>query len=90
MAELAELVGAGLTPFQALQAATANAAAFLGGSEQRGLVAVGHRADLLLLDANPLVDIANSRRIAGVMLRGRWLPRTELTQMLDELKSPRP
>ena len=88
--ELAELVGAGLTPFQALRAATANAAAFLGGTEQRGLVAVGHRADLLLLDANPLEDIANSRRIAGVVLGGRWLPRSELARMLDEMKSPRP
>ena len=88
--ELAELVGAGLTPFQALRAATANAATFLGSAEQRGLVAPGHRADLVLLDENPLQDIRNSRRIAGVMVRGRWLARTDLDRILEELRSPRP
>ena len=83
--ELADLVAAGLTPFEALRAATANAADFLAVPGQRGLVAVGQKADLLLLDANPLENIANSRRIAGVMLRGRWLSRTGLLEILEEL-----
>lgn len=83
--ELADLVTAGLTPFEALRAATANAAEFLAEPGDRGTVAAGQKADLLLLDANPLDDIANSRRIAGVMLRGRWMSREDLTAMLEEL-----
>jgi imidazolonepropionase-like amidohydrolase len=83
--ELAELVAAGLTPFEALRAATANAAEFLAVPGQRGLVAVGQNADLLLLDANPLESIVNSRRIAGVMLRGRWVSQADIRRILDEL-----
>jgi len=86
--ELADLVTAGLTPFEALRAATANAAEFLAAAGQRGVVAVGQNADLLLLDANPLLNIANSRRIQGVMLRGRWVSRGDICQILDELRSP--
>jgi cytosine/adenosine deaminase-related metal-dependent hydrolase len=84
--ELAELVAAGLTPFEALRAATANVAEFLAVAGQRGTVAVGQKADLLLLDANPLENIANTRRIAGVILRGRWLSRAELARVLEELQ----
>ena len=85
--ELDDLVAAGLTPFEALRAATANAADFLGPGDQRGVVAVGQNADLVLLDANPLENVANTRRIAGVALRGRWLSRSDLDRMLDELQS---
>jgi imidazolonepropionase-like amidohydrolase len=81
--ELADLVAAGLTPYQALRAATANAAEFLGAGNQRGTVAEGQNADLVLLDANPLVDIENTRRIAGVVLRGRWLSKAEIGGMLE-------
>jgi len=49
-----------------------------------GTIEVGKQADLLLLDANPLENIAHSSRIAGAMLRGRWLPTTEIEQMLNE------
>ena len=80
--ELRLLVGAGLTPYQALRAATANAGEFLGG-DTFGLIAVGARADVLLLDANPLDAIANTSRIAGVMARGRWLGREELRRILE-------
>lgn len=86
--ELADLVAAGLTPFEALRAATANAAEFLAVAGQRGVVAVGQNADLLLLDANPLERITNSRRIAGVMLRGRWLSRADIDTILARLASP--
>lgn len=48
-------------------------------------MAAGRKADLVLLDANPLADIANTRRIAGVMLRGRWFSRTEIAGMLETL-----
>lgn len=84
--EMAALVAAGLTPFQALRAATANAAEFLTVEGQHGTVAPGQRADLLLLDASPLENIANTRRIAGVALRGRWLSREDLAAMLEGLR----
>jgi len=50
-----------------------------------GTVAVGNRADLILLDANPLTDVRNIARRAGVMVRGRWLPASELDRMLAEM-----
>ena len=85
--ELEELVTAGLTPFEALRAATANAAEFLAVPGQRGVIAVGQNADLLLLDANPLENVANSRRIAGVVLRGQWLSSENIARMLTELSA---
>ena len=85
--ELEELVTAGLTPWEALRAATANAAEFLAVRGQRGVIAAGQKADLLLLDANPLENVANTRRIAGVMLRGGWLSRDDIARILDELSA---
>jgi imidazolonepropionase-like amidohydrolase len=81
--ELANLVAAGLTPYEALEAATSNAADYLHRLDQTGTVAVNKRADLLLLDADPLTDITNTRRRAGVMLGGRWYAQSELSQALD-------
>jgi imidazolonepropionase-like amidohydrolase len=83
--ELKELVDAGLSPYHALRAATANAGVFLGVTPCIGRVRVGCVADLLLLDANPLRDVAKARHPAGVMLRGRWLSRNELDQILASL-----
>jgi len=70
--ELEELVAAGLTPNEALRAATVDAASFLGVPDEFGRVATGLRADLLLLDGDPLQDISVTRRRAGVVLRGVW------------------
>ena len=72
--EILEMKRAGLTPFQALQTATTNCARFFGQEKEWGIVAVGARADVLLLDADPLADVSNTRRIAGVVVRGQWLP----------------
>ena len=83
--ELEHLFEAGLSPYEALRTGTVEAAACLEAGDEFGRVAAGLRADLLLLDANPLEDVANASRIAGVMLRGRWLPRTELDALLEEL-----
>lgn len=80
--ELEDLVEAGLTPYQALRAATANAGEFLG--VESGKVVIGQRADLLLLRANPLTDIRNVSQLDGVILNGRWLPRGRLSDMLEE------
>jgi imidazolonepropionase-like amidohydrolase len=83
--ELQELVEAGLSPYHALRAATANASAFLGSSPCIGHVRARCVADLLLLDANPLSGIGNTRRMAGVMVRGRWVSRQELDRLLASL-----
>jgi imidazolonepropionase-like amidohydrolase len=83
--ELQELVDAGLSPYHALRVATANASTFLGSSPCIGQVRAGCVADLLLLDANPLTSIGNTRRIAGVMVRGRWLSRQELDRLLASM-----
>ena len=79
--ELEALVLAGLTPYEALRTGTAAVTEFLGSTT--GLVESGREADLVLLDANPLVDIGNSRRIHGVMLRGVWYGPSDLAAMLD-------
>ena len=78
--ELEILVDAGLTPFEALRSGTASVAEFFGSNG--GVVAVGRDADLVLLDADPLADIRNARRIHGVMLRGRWYPAVELDERI--------
>ncbi|MGH7517909.1 MAG: amidohydrolase family protein [Gemmatimonadales bacterium] len=80
--ELASFVAAGLTPYQALEAATRNAAEFLGGSAEWGTIETGKRADLVLLSANPLEQITNTERIEAVSLGGRWLPKAELDRMI--------
>jgi len=73
--ELALLVKAGLSPYQALRAGTSDAARFLGREDEFGTIAVGQRGDLLLLEANPLEDVANASRPAGVIVGGRLFPR---------------
>jgi imidazolonepropionase-like amidohydrolase len=83
--ELQNLVEAGFKPFEALAAGTRQAAEFLGRAEQIGTVSAGKRADLVLLDANPLKDVTNASRIAGVVARGRWMPKSELQSMLHKL-----
>ena len=83
--ELREMVAAGLTPYEALEAGTRISAEFLGKFDKFGMVKEGYRADLVLLSGNPLERIRNFRRQAGVMVNGQWLPREELQQKLNEL-----
>lgn len=85
--ELALFVKAGLTPLQALQTATVNPARFLGRTSDLGSVREGKVADLVLLDANPLENIANTRRIHGVMLAGRYFDRAALDRMLKGVET---
>jgi imidazolonepropionase-like amidohydrolase len=84
--ELALFVQAGLTPMQALQTATRNPAEFMGRLDDLGTVAQGKLADLVLLDANPLDNIANTRRIRAVVLAGRYFDRTDLDRMLQDVE----
>lgn len=83
--ELDILVASGLTPFEAMATGTTAVAQFL--ATNTGTIAVGKEADLLLLDANPLDDIANTRRIHGVMLRGQWLPGQVLEARLQQYRN---
>jgi imidazolonepropionase-like amidohydrolase len=80
--ELALLVEAGLTPMQALQAASKTPAEFLGKLQTQGTIEPGKFADLVLLDANPLDDIHNTQKIRAIFLRGKYLDRTALDEIL--------
>jgi hypothetical protein len=86
--ELGALVAAGLTPYQALRTGTVDVAKFMGEEGRAGVVRVGARADLMLLDANPFDAIANSLRINGVVVNGRWIGPAERNRMLEALATP--
>ena len=83
--ELELLVEAGLTPEEALSSATRLAAVWLGIDSEIGTIEVGKRADLILLNANPLTNVKNTRAISGVFVNGQWLPKTTLDKMLSDL-----
>lgn len=83
--ELRNLVDVGLTPYEAVRAATSDAAAFLKSADRWGTIMIGARADLILTTADPLEDVRNVSRRAGVMVRGRWLPEEELQASLERL-----
>ena len=81
--ELINLHQAGLTNLQALQTATINPAKFLYRENDLGTVAKGKLADLLVLDANPLLDISNSQKIYAVIVNGKFISKADIKQMLD-------
>ncbi|MDQ3134382.1 MAG: amidohydrolase family protein, partial [Acidobacteriota bacterium] len=85
-------VEAGMTPMQALQTATRNPAQYLGKSDSLGTIEKGKLADLVLLEANPLARITNTRRIAAVILSGNLILKPQLQAMLagaEDLTQPR-
>jgi len=84
-AELEWLVKSGFSPTQALQSATFNPALFLAKLNKFGVVETGHAADLVLLEANPLEDIRNTRKIAAVVVAGKYYSRQELDKMLARI-----
>jgi imidazolonepropionase-like amidohydrolase len=81
--ELQRLHAAGLTPRQALAAATTVPAEFLGAGDSQGRIRVGMRADLVVLDADPLVNIANTERITHVVSGGRWFDAAARAALLE-------
>jgi imidazolonepropionase-like amidohydrolase len=81
-AEMKALHEAGLSNYTILKSGTVNPARFLGAEDAFGVIRRGASADLLLLNGNPLDDIANMQRIAGVMTLGRWIPDTWITAQL--------
>jgi imidazolonepropionase-like amidohydrolase len=84
--ELRSLVDAGLTPYQALRTGTANVGVYFKTESTTGTLSTGKRADLLLLDANPLQNIDNTWKIAGVMVNGLWMSRADIDKRLAEGK----
>jgi Amidohydrolase family len=86
--ELAHLVNtAGLTTRQALEAATIGAARVVGMADSLGTIDTGKLADLVLLDANPLIDIGNTRRIRAVIANGRLLDRASIDMLLADVET---
>jgi imidazolonepropionase-like amidohydrolase len=85
--EMRAMVEAGVPTYAVLEAATRNPAAFFGREAEFGTVEVGKRADLILVDGNPLQDIRNVHRQSGVMVRGRWLPKAEIDRLLAEIEA---
>jgi imidazolonepropionase-like amidohydrolase len=83
--ELQEFVQDGLTPYQALETATVNPARYLRKSAEFGTIEVGKRAAMVLLTENPLVEISNTQKIAGVVVRGRYLDEAQLSGMLHRV-----
>lgn len=79
-------MAAGLTEAEALRAATLGPAQYLGATDSLGTVEAGKAADLVLLDANPLEDIANTQRIRAVVTRGRLFDRAALDALLAEVE----
>jgi imidazolonepropionase-like amidohydrolase len=85
--ELAAMVRGGMTPLAALQTATLNPARYFGLQQTVGNVSSGRRADLVMLDANPLADITNVGRIRAVVVAGRLLDRKELDNLLQQVRT---
>ena len=85
--ELQRFVAAGFTPLEALQTATLNPARFFGMQEQLGTIEEGKLADLVLLSANPLEDISNTQKVAGVFVNGRYFYHAEIEKMLTGVES---
>ncbi|MBK9164778.1 MAG: amidohydrolase family protein [Acidobacteria bacterium] len=85
--ELELLVKGGLSPLEALRSATLNPAIFLKREKELGTIEAGKLADLVLLDANPLEDIRNTKKINAVVVNGKYLPKAELDKLLEDAES---
>ena len=85
--ELENFAAAGMTPYEAIRAGTADAAKFLHQESEFGRVSTGLRADLLLVEASPLADVKNVSKIGGVMASGRWFTAAELNRQLVALRA---
>jgi imidazolonepropionase-like amidohydrolase len=84
--ELQEMIAIGFTPYEALETSTRNPARFFGEEASTGTIEVGKRADLVLLAADPLIDIANTRSIQGVVFGGRYIGRAEIVIRLEAIR----
>lgn len=83
--EMEMMVAAGLSPYEVLVTGTVNAAEYAGTPDEFGTVEENRRADLILVNANPLTDISNVQQREGVMVRGIWWPENEIQAELDQI-----
>jgi len=83
--EMAQYVDVGMTPYEVLETGTRKPAEYFNATDDFGIVAVGRRADLILLTDNPLDDIGNVAAPVGVMVNGRWFPEEEIQRRLVEI-----
>jgi imidazolonepropionase-like amidohydrolase len=83
--EMASMLEAGMTPYEIIRTATKNAGEYYQNKARFGTVAAGQRADLILVNGNPLKDISNIARRSGVMVRGRWLGEDEIQKRLEAI-----
>lgn len=88
--ELKELVDVGLTPYEALRTATTRPFEYLGESDKAGTIEVGKQSDLVLVDENPLKDISGASKVAGVLMRGRWIGADEIKKRMKEIETSSP
>ena len=86
--ELKELVDVGLTPYEALRTSTTRPFEYLGEQDVAGTIEVGKQSDLVLLSENPLRDISGVSKVAGVLMRGRWIGSDEIKQRMKEIETP--
>ncbi len=83
--EMARMVAAGMSPYEIVLSGTVMVGRYFESHDTFGKIALGHRADMILVNANPLEDVANIADQAGVMVRGRWLPQEEIQARLDRI-----
>lgn len=87
--EMELMVDAGMTPHEVLTSGTVAVGRYFANADKFGTIAAGQRADLILLDGDPLASIGNVARQSGVMVRGRWLPKAEIDRQLEEMAARR-
>lgn len=85
--ELAELVGVGLTPYEALRTATTRPFEYLGEIDRAGTIEVGKHSDMVLVDENPLKDISGASKVSGVLMRGRWIGSDEIKKRMKDIET---
>jgi imidazolonepropionase-like amidohydrolase len=83
--EMKRMADAGMSQYEILKSGTANVGQYFKAQDDFGTIAVGKRADLILVDGNPLQDLANAERRSGVMIRGRWIPEADIQWRLRQI-----
>jgi len=83
--EMKRMLDAGMSPYEVIKSGTQNVGTYFKSQDTFGTVAVGGRADLILVDANPLENLANIARRSGVMVKGRWMTESEIQSRLAKI-----
>jgi imidazolonepropionase-like amidohydrolase len=83
--EMKRMRDAGLSPYEVIKSGTQNVGSYFKSKDNFGTIEAGKRADMILLDANPLQNLENIQRRAGVMVRGRWLPEADIQARLGRI-----